>query len=84
MKKMTRNGELPEKFLLKGHSYGGYLSSLFACRNPERVKALFLNSPVGHERPPDNYDDITIRMSSSLEEPSSGYQLSFWKSQWES
>ena len=80
--KMTEEGELPEKFLLKAHSYGGYLSSLYASRNPERIQALFLNSPVGHESVPDNYEEMPIRMSSNLEEPMSGYVLDFWKSQW--
>ena len=62
---MTINGDLPEKFLLKGHSYGGYLCSLYASRNQERVQALFLNSPIGHESIPDNYDELGIRIDSS-------------------
>ena len=61
--------------------------SLYASRNPSRVKALFLNSPIGHEGVPDNYEDLLttdgIRMSSSLEEPAIGYMLDFWKSQWD-
>ena len=80
---MTNSGDLPNKFFLKGHSYGGYLSSLYASRNQERVQALFLNSPVGHESIPDDYEELPIRMSSNLEEPMSGYVLDFWKSQWE-
>ena len=38
--------DLPEKFLLAGHSYGGYLVSLYASQRPERVESLFLVSPA--------------------------------------
>jgi len=77
---MTDAGDLPEKFLLKGHSYGGYLCSLYASRNQERVQALFLNSPIGHECIPDNYDELGIRIDSSQKQPATGYMLNFWKS----
>ena len=30
--------ELPEKFLLMGHSYGGYMVALYAAHRPERVE----------------------------------------------
>jgi len=63
--KMTELGELPEKFFLHGHSYGGYLSALFASRNPERITALFLNSPVGAEPIPKDYDPLKIRLLST-------------------
>lgn len=39
-----------EKFTLMGHSLGGYLSSVYAFRYPERVQKLILISPVGVER----------------------------------
>mmetsp|Transcript_11746 Transcript_11746/g.15962 ORF Transcript_11746/g.15962 Transcript_11746/m.15962 type:complete len:99 (+) Transcript_11746:282-578(+) len=38
--------DLPDKFLLAGHSYGGYLVSLYASVQPQRVKKLFLASPA--------------------------------------
>ena len=41
--------DLPDKFLLAGHSIGGYLASLYASQNPERVEALFCISPAGTE-----------------------------------
>ena len=47
---------LPEKFLLCGHSFGGYLASLFASRNSERVEALCLISPVASSYIPEQYD----------------------------
>lgn len=38
-----------EKFTLIGHSLGGYLSSCYAIKYPERVSKLVLLSPVGLE-----------------------------------
>ncbi|RKP27054.1 Alpha/Beta hydrolase protein, partial [Syncephalis pseudoplumigaleata] len=36
-----------EKMTLAGHSMGGYMSSLYSLRYPERVERLVLISPVG-------------------------------------
>jgi cardiolipin-specific phospholipase len=36
-----------EKFVLVGHSMGGYLSALYALRHPQKVRKLILASPVG-------------------------------------
>ena len=38
--------DLPDKFLLAGHSYGGYLVSLYASVRPERVESMFLVTPA--------------------------------------
>ena len=38
---------LDEPFVLIGHSLGGYLSSRYAMKYPDRVAALLLVSPVG-------------------------------------
>jgi len=38
--------DLPETFLLTGHSFGGYMAALIASMMPERVEALFLISPA--------------------------------------
>lgn len=80
---MTSDGELPEKFFLSGHSYGGYLSSLFACKHPERVKALFLNSPIGHEPLPADYDPMTVRLSSTQLDAVSYPEATLGKFLWE-
>ncbi len=37
-----------EEVVLVGNSLGGYLSALYAARNPERVRALVLVSPAGY------------------------------------
>lgn len=38
---------LEEKFLLAGHSFGGFLSGHYACRYPEKIKKLLMLSPFG-------------------------------------
>lgn len=80
---MSLSRELPDKFYLHGHSYGGYLSALLACNHPERIAALFLNSAVGAEREPEEYDPMNIRISSNDTEPPSQLVSKFWKMQWE-
>ena len=47
--------KLPDKFLLSGHSAGGYMAALYASTWPERVESLFLISPGGTEP----YDEKT-------------------------
>jgi len=36
-----------DKFYLMGHSFGGYISSLYAFKYPHRIGHLFLVSPAG-------------------------------------
>jgi pimeloyl-ACP methyl ester carboxylesterase len=61
---------LPEKFLLAGHSFGGYLVSLLASQIPERIEALFLISPVATSYNPETYNPCEHQ---SLEDPSKLY-----------
>ena len=61
---MSLNRYMPEKFYLHGHSYGGYISSIFATSFPERINALFLNSAIGSEPEPAEYDPLNVRLSS--------------------
>ena len=53
--KFTQQNIVPDKFLLSGHSMGGFLSSQYASQYPHRVEALFLMSPAGS----DPYDEAT-------------------------
>ena len=39
---LTKQGDIPEKFLLSGHSAGGHQCMVYAGLHPERVKAMFL------------------------------------------
>ncbi|ORX74234.1 alpha/beta-hydrolase [Linderina pennispora] len=41
-----------EKMLLLGHSFGGYMSALYAMKYPEHVERLVLVSPIGLPEPP--------------------------------
>ncbi|CCH42227.1 hypothetical protein BN7_1771 [Wickerhamomyces ciferrii] len=45
-----RKAKKIDKFKLIGHSFGGYLSAVYALKYPEHVSKLILISPVGVER----------------------------------
>ncbi|PVV03686.1 hypothetical protein BB560_001828 [Smittium megazygosporum] len=45
-----------EKMTLLGHSFGGYMSSLYALKYPQRINKLILESPVGLQRTPEGLD----------------------------
>ena len=52
-----REGVGLEKFILLGHSLGGFLSCAYAMRHPNRVRHLILDDPWGFpERPPEELD----------------------------
>ncbi|KRX10757.1 hypothetical protein PPERSA_04924 [Pseudocohnilembus persalinus] len=46
IEKYTEMAEL-DKFILVGHSFGGYISTRYAIQNPEKVEKLYLISPLG-------------------------------------
>ena len=49
-----REGVGLDKFILLGHSLGGFLSCAYAMRHPSRVRHLILDDPWGFlERPPE-------------------------------
>ena len=51
--------ELPDTFLMAAHSYGCFLTSIYASTRPHRVESLFLISPVGLETyDPENYSPL--------------------------
>ena len=70
--------DLPSKFLLTGHSYGGYLVSLYASVRPERVESMFLISPAFMEPyDPQNFDPTQF---SDAKDPSKRISLAFVES----
>lgn len=62
-----RNQKFNEKFVLIGHSLGGYISTQFSLRYPNRVSHLILLSPVGIPQPTKNQEHISdlINMEST-------------------
>jgi cardiolipin-specific phospholipase len=45
-----------DSFYLVGHSLGGYISSLYTIKYPQRVKKLLLVSPIGFHQKPDDFN----------------------------
>ncbi|KAI8320295.1 alpha/beta-hydrolase [Martensiomyces pterosporus] len=46
-----------EKMMLCGHSFGGYMSALYALKYPEHVEKLVLISPIGIPEAPPDYEE---------------------------
>lgn len=51
------------QFILAGHSYGGYLSGLYAAWRPQHIKKLVLLSPLGVKQRPENFDVSQVRFN---------------------
>ncbi len=52
---------LEDKFILAGHSFGGFISGHYACRYPEKIKKLLMLSPFGVPKrhfTEDNFEEI--------------------------
>ena len=45
-------------FVLIGHSFGGYVSGLYATRYPHHVKKLLMLSPLGVSHMPEGFDHV--------------------------
>ena len=54
----VRSQKIKEKFVIIAHSYGGYISSEFSLRYPNRVSKLILLSPAGIPDQPKNQPSI--------------------------
>ncbi|KAJ2850743.1 hypothetical protein IWW36_001638 [Coemansia brasiliensis] len=46
-----------ERMTLCGHSFGGYMSALYALKHPDRVEKLVLISPIGIPEAPPDFDE---------------------------
>lgn len=50
-----------QKFILIGHSFGGYLAYSYAIKHPEQVKSLILADPWGFAEKPEDWEEtVTI------------------------
>lgn len=55
-----------EKLILIGHSFGGFLATLYAAEFPDRVEKLILVAPAGLLTPPDEERDLFKRTRTRL------------------
>ena len=77
-----REGVGLERFVLLGHSLGGFLSLSYAMTHPQRVRHLILDDPWGLperlEEPPSPALPPSTASSSSSSSPSHSRGLSMW------
>ena len=59
------DSDLPEKFYLSGHSAGGFQCMVYASYHPQRIEAMFLQSPACIENETREgwvYDPYSLRL----------------------
>lgn len=56
-----------ERFILVGHSLGGYLSAVYALRHPERVEKLLLLGPAGVPAKPADFSPEAFRKRANVQ-----------------
>jgi cardiolipin-specific phospholipase len=69
-----------DKFYLLGHSFGGYMSTMYALEHAEHVKKLILSSPGGVTRP-DTNEAVSKMLNSKpwFQKQVAKIFLSFWE-----
>jgi pimeloyl-ACP methyl ester carboxylesterase len=67
----VEQAQLPEKFLISGHSFGAYQAALYASRHPERIIKAFFISPANFEPyvSTKTYDPYSYRTDDSRNPP---------------
>lgn len=53
------------RFVLAGHSFGGYIAGNYASKHPEHIIKLLMFSPAGVFDKPENFDLTTYKMGPS-------------------
>jgi proline iminopeptidase len=71
-----------EKLILIGHSWGGFLASLYAAEFPEHVEALILVSPattlVMPQKEPDFYEAVRARLPQDQWAEYDAFMANYW------
>ncbi len=72
---------IKKKFILAGHSLGGYVSSVYALRHPEDLERLLLLSPVGLPEKPDSFthEEVAQRFNSFSSRMGARLILKLWE-----
>lgn len=50
------NVGLTEKFILAGHSFGGYVCGLYTSKHHQNIKKLLMLSSIGIQKFPEDFD----------------------------
>ena len=57
------------QFVLAGHSFGGYVTGLYATKYPQHIKKLLLLSAIGLQVKPEGYRFEDVEMGPERKRP---------------